>query len=140
MPDAEAARRPPRPPPFARETMMQRFTDLKVWQQAHALVLELYPLTSRFPSDERYGVTSQLRRAAVSVPSNIAEGSKRRSNAEYAHFLNIAESSAAETEYLLILSRDLGYLPAEAVEPFFANIAELARMLHALRSKVEQGV
>lgn len=117
---------------------MQRFTDLKVWQQAHALVLELYPLTARFPPEERYGITSQLRRAAVSIPSNIAEGSKRRSNADYAHFLNIAESSAAETEYLLVLSRDLDYLAAQNAEQLLAKLADIARMLHALRNKVEQ--
>jgi len=117
---------------------MQRFTDLKVWQQAHALVLAIYPLTARFPAEERFGLTSQLRRAAVSVPSNIAEGSKRVSNPEYAHYLNIAEGSLAETEYQLILSRDLGYAAGAAVEPLFAQIAELARMLHALRKKVEQ--
>lgn len=116
---------------------MQRFTDLKVWQQAHALVLAIYPLTAGFPVEERFGLTTQLRRAAASVPSNIAEGSKRTSNAEYAHYLNIAESSLAETEYHLILSRDLGYAQPTAVEPLFAQIADLARMLHALRKKVE---
>jgi four helix bundle protein len=117
---------------------MQRFTDLRVWQQAHALVLAIYPLTGAFPADERFGLTTQLRRAASSVPSNIAEGSKRASNAEYAHYLNIAEGSLAETEYHLILSRDLGYVKAALVEPLFAQIADLAGMLHALRTKVEQ--
>jgi len=117
---------------------MQRFTELKVWQQSHALVLELYPLSARFPDHERYGVTAQLRRAAVSVATNIAEGSKRRSNAEYAHFLNIAEGSLAETEYLLLLSRDLGYAAADTVESIFPRVAEIARMLHALRAKVEE--
>jgi len=137
-PDAEAARQRPRPPLCAGEASMQRFTDLKVWQQAHALVLAVYPLTARFPAEERYGLASQLRRAAASIPSNIAEGSKRTSNPAYAHYLNIAEGSLAETEYQLILSRDLGYAEAAAVEPLFAQIAELARMLHALRKKVEQ--
>lgn len=118
---------------------MQRFTELKIWQQSHALVLEIYPLTARFPTDERFGLVSQLRRAAASVPSNIAEGSKKASNADYARFLNIAEASLAETEYLLILSRDLGYTDAATVEPMYGRIAELARMLHALRMKVEQG-
>jgi four helix bundle protein len=118
---------------------MQRFTELKVWQQGHALVLELYPLPARFPADERFGLTSQLRRAAASVPSNIAEGSKKATNADYARYLNIAEGSLAETEYLLILSRDLGYTDAATVDPTFGRSAELARMLHALRRKVEQG-
>jgi four helix bundle protein len=118
---------------------MQRFTELKVWQQAHALVLEIYPLTAQFPTEERYGLTSQLRRAAASVPSNIAEGAKKASNADYARYLNIAEASLAETEYFLILSRDLRYIEAATVEPLFNKVADLARMLHALRMKVEQG-
>ena len=117
---------------------MQRFKDLKVWQRSHALVLELYGLTQGFPRDERFGLVSQLRRAAVSVPANIAEGSKRRGSQEYARFLNIAEGSLAESEYLLLLSRDLGYLTAPATEPLFAEIEEIARMLHGLRVKVEQ--
>jgi len=100
---------------------MQRFTDLKVWQRSHALVLELYRLSARFPDYERFGLTSQLRRAAASVPTNIAEG------------------SLAETQYLLLLSRDLGYLPADAADPLLSESEEIARMLHALRSKVEHG-
>jgi four helix bundle protein len=77
---------------------MQRFTDLKVWQRSHGLTLEIYKLSKPFPGDERFGLVSQMRRAAASVPTNIAEGSKRLSNPEYAHFLNIAEGSLAETE------------------------------------------
>ena len=118
---------------------MQRFTELKVWQQAHALVLEIYPLSARFPTEERFGVVSQLRRAAASVASNIAEGSKKASNADFARLLNIAEGSVAETEYFLILSRDLGYVDEPTVEPMFERVAELARMLHGLRMKVAEG-
>ena len=87
---------------------MQRFTELKVWQPGHALVLTVYRMTTGFPKAEQYGLTSQLRRAALSVPTNIAEGSKRLGGQEYARFLNIAEASLAETEYLLMVSRDLG--------------------------------
>jgi four helix bundle protein len=108
-----------------------------VWQRSHALVLEVYRLSSNFPRDERFGLTSQLRRAAASVPTNIAEGSKRRGSQEYARFLNIAEGSLAETEYLTVLSRDLGYLTPEAAKKPLAEISEVARMLHALREKVE---
>ena len=117
---------------------MQRFTDLKVWRQSHALLLEIYRLTRPFPSEERYGVTSQLRRAALSVPTNIVEGSKRVGRTDYARFLNLAESSLAETEYLLMVSRDLGYVTAAAVAPHFSAITELARMLHMLRTEVER--
>jgi len=116
---------------------MQRFTELKVWQRAHALVLEIYRISASFPQDERFGVTSQLRRAIISVPTNIAEGSRRQGQQEYARFLNIAQGSAAEAEYLLILSRDLGYLSQAASDRLIADLDEVARMLHGLRSKVE---
>lgn len=116
---------------------MQRFTELRVWQRAHALVLEIYRISAGFPQDERFGVTSQLRRAMASVPTNIAEGSRRQGQQEYSRFLNIAQGSAAEVEYLLILSRDLGYLSAAAFDRLIANLDEVARMLHGLRSKVE---
>jgi four helix bundle protein len=116
---------------------MQRFTDLKVWQRSHELVLEIYKLSRRFPEHERYGVTSQLRRAAVSVPANIAEGSKRRHPKDYARFLNIAEGSLSETEYLVILCQDLDYLPSEVSTPLRQEADVILRMLNALREKVE---
>jgi four helix bundle protein len=116
---------------------MQPFTELKVWQRSHALVLKLYPLTLAFPSDERFGLTSQLRRAVTSVPTNIAEGSKRRNRQDFARFLNIAEGSLAEVEYLLMLSRDLGYVGEEPVREPMAEAREIASMLYAFRSKVE---
>jgi four helix bundle protein len=119
---------------------MQRFTELRVWQRSHQLVLEIYQLTEGFPQQELYGVTSQLRRAAVSVPSNIAEGSKRKQPQDYARFLNIAESSLCETEYFIILSRDLGYLDEETALKIFQEIDEIARMLNALRERVERSV
>ena len=119
---------------------MQRFKDLKVWQRSHALVVELYPLTRTFPAEERFGLVTQMRRAAVSVPTNIAEGSKRQGKGDFAHFLNIAEGSLAETEYLLMLSRDLGSLTPDVAEPLLTEAGEISRMLHALRSKVDPRV
>ncbi|MGO8734352.1 MAG: four helix bundle protein [Terriglobia bacterium] len=116
---------------------MQHFSELKVWQKSHALVLSLYQLMKHFPSDERFGLTSQLRRAAVSVPTNIPEGTKRRGKQDYARFLNIAEGSLSETEYLLMLSCELGYLPRKETESPLSEISEIARMLYALRCKVE---
>ena len=118
---------------------MQRFTELKVWQCSHALVLELYRITGGFPAEERFALTSQLRRAATSVPTNIAEGSRRQGNPDYARFLNIAQGSLAEVEYLLILSRDLGYIPPTDFDRLVAEVDEIARMLHGLRAKVEAG-
>jgi len=118
-------------------TYMQRFTDLKVWQRGHSLALAVYRLSLGFPVTERYGLLSQLRRAAVSIPTNIAEGSKRTGRQDYARFLNIAEGSLSETEYLLMLSRDLGYIPAPQAYVVLKDVSELARMLHGLRESVE---
>jgi four helix bundle protein len=116
---------------------MQRFTDLQVWQRSHELVLEVYRLSHLFPDDERYGMTSQLRRAAVSVPCNIAEGSKRQHPKDYARFLNIAEASLSETGYLVILGQDLGYIPPESGKSLRREVDEISRMLNALRERVE---
>lgn len=116
---------------------MQRFTDLKVWQRGHALVLNIYRMTTGFPQVERYGLISQLRRAALSVPTNIAEGSERVTRQDYARFINLAEASLAETEYLIMVSRDLGYTTPAQAGTSLRDVAELARMLHGLRQKVE---
>jgi four helix bundle protein len=102
------------------------------------MVLEVYRLTSTFPSPERFGLSTQLRRAAASVPTNIAEGSKRSSPAEYAHFLNIAEGSLVETEYLLFLSRDLGYVSAGAATSILGELDEIERMMSSLRTAVRK--
>jgi four helix bundle protein len=118
------------------EHAMSRFTELKVWQRSHALVLQVYRLTKSFPPDDRFGLTSQLRRAALSVPTHIAESSKRQTNAEYARFLNIAEGSLAETEYLLTMSCDLQYLSSEVPRPALIDADETGKMLHGLHSKV----
>ena len=117
---------------------MQRFTQLKVWQRSHEFALAIYRLTGKFPTAERFGITTQLRRAALSVPTNIAEGSKRLGRQEFARFLNIAEGSLAEMEYLLMFSRDLGYLDVKDSIAGLAEADEIARMLNALRSKVQQ--
>ena len=117
---------------------MQHFNKLQVWQRCHKLVLTLYRATRVFPSDERFGLTSQLRRAALSVPTNIAEGSRKAAPKDYARFLNIAEGSLGETEYLVLLSRDLHYLPSESANTLLAEIKELASMLHSLRKTIQR--
>ena len=117
---------------------MQRFTQLKVWQRSHDFTLSIYRETAPFPKHEAFGVTSQLRRVAVSVPTNIAEGSKRRTSKEYARIINIAEGSAAETEYLLLLSRELGYLKSERADELIDEVRETASMLSGLRVRVER--
>ncbi len=106
------------------------FTDLSVWQSAHQLAMQIYKLTARFPKEEQYGLTSQMRRAAVSVPANIAEGFARVGKNEKLNFYNIAQGSLAELRYFLILARDLGYA-SDAVAPV-ENCKLLAKMLQSL--------
>jgi four helix bundle protein len=115
---------------------VQRFTDLKVWQRSYQLVLRLYEQTRLLPPQERYALSVQMRRAAVSVIANIAEGSKRRSQPDYARFLNLAEGSLAETECLLRLARDLHLVPAASIDPLVADAEEIGRMLNSLRRSV----
>jgi four helix bundle protein len=123
---------------LAKRGPMQHFKNLKVWQRSHQLVLDLYKLSVSFPSHERFGLTSQLRRSAASVPTNIAEGCKREGQQDFARFLNIAEGSLSEAEYLVMLSSDLGYLSGNDSERLIAEISEIARMLHALRVRIGQ--
>ncbi|MBZ5561636.1 MAG: four helix bundle protein [Acidobacteriia bacterium] len=114
---------------------IEKFEQLDVWQEAHALVLEVYRGTSKMPSEEKFGLVSQMRRAAVSVPANIAEGFKRRGQADRTHFYNIAQASLEELRYYFILCRDLGYKLEHAA---IATQAEhVARMLYDLVHAVE---
>jgi four helix bundle protein len=104
------------------------FRDLTVWRKAHQLVLGIYRLTESFPDREKFGLSHQMRRAAVSVPANIAEGFGKRSQPEKARFLNIAEGSLEECRYYLILAQDLGYGPTESL---MATLEETSRLLSA---------
>ena len=104
------------------------FTDLVVWQKAHALVLAVYRLTDGFPKSELYGLTSQLRRSAVSIPANIAEGFRKRGQADKLRFYNIAQGSLEETRYYLILAGDLAYSDTSSLQD---QIAEVSRLLEA---------
>ncbi|MEM7144252.1 MAG: four helix bundle protein [Verrucomicrobiota bacterium] len=115
---------------------MKNFRKLKVWQQSHQFVLALYPLTKSFPNDELYGLTSQLRRSAVSIPSNIAEGCGRQGDAELGRFCQIAMGSASEAEYQLELARDLEFLPEKSYASLNDNLLEIKKMLNGLIKKL----
>ena len=109
------------------------FLDLLVWQKAHRFVLEVYVLTAAFPKPETYGLSLQMRRAAVSIPANIAEGFRRRGKADKARFMNIAEGSVEECRYFLILAKDLGY---GNVEKLSAMLEEVSRLLGAYAAAI----
>jgi four helix bundle protein len=109
------------------------FQDLLVWQKAHGFVLEVYAFTAAFPRHETYGLSLQMRRAAVSIPANIAEGFRRRGKADKARFMNMAEGSVEESRYFLILAKDLGY---GDVEKPSAMLQEVSRLLGAYAAAI----
>jgi four helix bundle protein len=115
---------------------MQDFRNLVVWQKGHELTLRVYQATGTFPKHELFGLTSQMRRAASSVPTNIAEGCGRGSDADFARFLQMAMGSASELEYQLLLSRDLNYLAPDNYEQMNEGVAEVKRMLAGLMQRV----
>ena len=117
---------------------MGDYRKLQVWQRAHRLTVEVYLVTRAFPQEELYGLTSQLRRAASSVPANIAEGCGRNGDAELARFLGIALGSANELDYHLLLSRDLEYLPLSHYERLMIEAQEVAKMLSAFIERLRQ--
>jgi four helix bundle protein len=108
---------------------MKDFRKLKVWDRSHRLAVEVYRATARFPRSELFGLASQMRRAAVSTPSNLAEGCGRRTDAELSRFSDIALGSASELEYQILLARDLGYLDAGGSAGLGNEVVEVKRML-----------
>ena len=112
--------------------MLKNYKELKVWQKAYRLCLEIYRVTRNFPREEIYGLTSQIRRAAVSVPSNIAEGYGRQTTREYIQSLYIAYGSNCELETQILLSGDLGYIEAQNFERLQREVGDIERMLKAL--------
>ena len=110
------------------------FEKLTVWQKARAYALSIYKASKRFPKEERYGLTSQIRRAAISVGSNLAEGTARQTSKDKAHFTTVAYSSLMESVNQLILSFDLEYIDKETYHDLRAQAVEISRMLTALRS------
>jgi four helix bundle protein len=111
---------------------MKDFRQLKVWEKAHQLALAVYKATKEFPKEELYGLTSQIRRASMSIPTNIAEGCGRNTDADFARFLQMAMGSASETEYQLILAHDLDFLPQASYEKLHNEVEEVKRMLASL--------
>ena len=115
---------------------MKDFRSLKVWHKAHQLVLAVYRETAAFPVDERFGLTSQLRRASVSIPANLAEGCGRRTDDDFARFMDYSMGSASEVEYHLLLARDLGLLPTPAHHRLHEQTTEVKRMLASLQNRI----
>ena len=112
------------------------YKDLVVWQKGIALAKLIYQLTKNFPSEEKFGLVAQMRRAAVSVPSNIAEGQARHTTGEFIQFISHAEGSVAELDTQLILSIELKFSSGTAAEPALTLLGEIRRMLNALRRKL----
>lgn len=115
---------------------VKTFRDLLVWRKAHDLVLEIYKVTKEFPKEEKFGLVSQLRRSASSVPTNIVEGHKRKSRKEYLYFLNTADSSLEETKYHLILCKDLGYINEIIFNRLSEISDEVGKMLYGLQKSL----
>src|SRR5258708_409071 len=111
---------------------IRSYRDLKVWQQGMALAKACYLITRGFPRDEMFGLTSQVRRAVVSIPANIAEGHGRECTGDYIRFLRIAQGSLKDVETHLLLSRDVGICDEAQIEPLLAHADQLGRMLRAL--------
>ena len=115
---------------------MQDFRKLKTWEKSHRLALRVYQITRLFPKEEKFGLVSQMRQSAASIPTNIAEGCGRGGGADMARFLQISIGSAHELDYQVLLSKDLGYLSPEDYQDFFSTLTDLKRMLAGLLTKV----
>lgn len=116
---------------------MKDFRQLKVWEKAHRLTLAVYPVTGEFPSEERYGLTSQIRRCSASIAANIAEGCGRSNDGDFGRFLDTAMGSANELDYHLLLAKDLGLLDPRKYADLRERILEVKRMLSTLIRKIQ---
>ena len=117
--------------------MLRSYKELNVWQKSYKLCLHIYKVTKRFPKDEMYGLTSQIRRSAVSIPSNIAEGYGRKTTLEYVRFLYIAYGSVCELETQTMISGDLGYVGKKRLQEIRQEIGDVERMLKAMIKSLE---
>jgi four helix bundle protein len=118
--------------------VIENYRDLKVWQLGIEVTTDIYPLAASFPKHEIYALTSQICRAAVSIPANIAEGHERRSTKEFLHFLSIVQGSRGELETLLHIATLLSYCSAAQAEPLFAKLTELGKMLRGLQKALKR--
>ena len=116
---------------------MLNFKELSIWQRSHQLTIEIYKATQQFPKEEIFGLTSQIRRAVSSIPTNIAEGCGRRTNAELINFLNIASGSASEVEYEILLAREVGYISAEQCDAWTKELGEIRSMIAAYMKRLK---
>ncbi len=116
---------------------MHNYKELKIWQKGRTLVKDIYSLTKQFPHEELYGLISQMRRAAISIPSNIAEGAGRSSEKDFSRFLDLANGSSFELETQLYLSFDLGYTTQSELEHYLSPVQEIQKMIHNLKIKLE---
>jgi four helix bundle protein len=119
---------------------MRNYRDLQVWKKAHWLTLAVYRETKSFPAEERFGLTSQIRRACASIPANLAEGCGRRSDGEMGRFIQIAMGSGAELSYHLLLARDLGILQEAEYHSLIGDLDQVMRMLSALSAKLRKAL
>jgi four helix bundle protein len=116
---------------------IRSYKDLIAWQKAIDLTIAIYGATKNFPREETFGLASQLRRAAISIPSNIAEGHSRNSTREFAHFLTIAVGSLNEAETQLLIAQKLGYINADTVDILFHHSTEMSKILHGLAASLK---
>lgn len=116
---------------------MKDYRELQIWQRSHQLTLDLYGVTKRFPKEEQFGLTNQMRRACASIPANIAEGCGRDGDAELKRFFTIALGSACELDYQILLATELGYIEGPTGQRLSAEILELRRMLGAFVQKLK---
>ena len=116
---------------------MHRFKDLDIWKKSRIFCSNIYSITATFPNDERFGLTNQLRRASISIPSNIAEGCSRNSNKDFSRFLEIAIGSAYEIETQLLIASDLGFINQENSETLSKSLEEIIKMTSKFRSTLK---
>ena len=110
---------------------MRNFRELSIWSKSHLFTLKIYSLTQKYPKEEMFGIVSQMRRSASSIPTNIAEGCGRNTNPDFKRFLAMASGSSSELEYQLILSRDLQYLSESSFKELETDLTEIRKMIHS---------